>query len=209
MSKPAAGRRSTALEFEAADGAELIGDLDVPTGAVGAAIVCHPHPQYGGNRHDAVVGAVADALRQVSIATLRFDFRRRFDDGVGERLDALAALDSLAEEVPSVPLLAAGYSFGAMITAALADPRVTAQVLVAPPFGAMGEPAPPPIPTLVLVAAHDQFAPPATVEPIIERWRQAGSDVDMRVIDSADHFLHGRIAAVADHAATWLASHLE
>ena len=204
MTAPDGATRRT-IEFETEDGAELIGDLTVPPSPTAAAIVCHPHPQYGGTRHDAVVGAVARALVDASIATLCFDFRHRFDEGVGERLDALAALDAAAEEVPGVPLVAAGYSFGAMIVAMLDDPRPIANVLVAPPLGTMGVPEPPEVPTLVLVPAHDPFAPPAVAEPIVARWGAAGADVELRVVEATDHFLQGRLAVVGEHAASWLA----
>ena len=90
------------VEFETSDGIELVGDLAVPARPIAAAIVCHPHPQYGGNRFNNVVSAVFAALPESGIATLRFDFRQTFDHGVGERLDAVAALDALGDEVPDV-----------------------------------------------------------------------------------------------------------
>lgn len=208
MTAPDGAARRT-IDFETTDGAELIGDLTVPPSPIAAAVVCHPHPQYGGTRHDAVVGAVARALLDASVATLCFDFRHRFDEGIGERLDALAALDAVTEEVPGVPLVAAGYSFGAMIVAMLDDPRPVANVLVAPPLGTMGVPDPPAVPTLVLVPAHDQFAPPSVAEPIVTRWQATGADVELRVVESTDHFLQGRLAAVGEHAASWIVGILE
>ncbi len=43
--------------------------------AAGAAVVCHPHPMYGGSMHNNVVEAVLDALWRRGFATLRFNFR--------------------------------------------------------------------------------------------------------------------------------------
>ena len=208
------------MEFETVDGVTLAGDLALPDGfprpdaLVGAAIVCHPHPQYGGNRFDHVVTALLRALPAVGVAALRFDFRRTFDHGVGERLDAAAALDTLADELadgPSrgpLPLVAAGYSFGAMIAASLDDPRIAARVLVAPPLAAMAPTAEPPgtdVPTLVLTPAHDQFSPPEATQPILDRWTAAGTaPIDHRTIEMADHFLHGATARVAADVTTWL-----
>ncbi len=135
-----------------------------------AAIICHPHPQYGGNRFNNVVTALFDALPPAGIAALRFDFRTEFSDGVGERLDAIAAIDEVAAAVPDVPIVALGYSFGAMIALGLDDARVAALGLVAPPLSMAPDVSAPAVPTLVLVAAHDQFSPPTASVPIVDAW---------------------------------------
>jgi alpha/beta superfamily hydrolase len=196
-------------EFTAADGAVLVGDLAVPVTPRMAAIICHPHPQYGGNRFDNVVTALFEALPRAGIAALRFDFRDEFSGGAGERLDALAAIDDVAAAVPGVPIVALGYSFGAIIALGLDDERVTALGLVAPPLAMTPDVAAPTVPTLVLVPAHDQFSPPAANEPIISDWRSRSSaPVDLRVVEMADHFLAGRTAHVAESATTWILDHL-
>lgn len=194
------------MEFRTEDDVTLRGDLVVPADARAAAIICHPHPQYGGTRHDQVVGALFAALPTVGVAALRFDFRSDFDDGRGERLDAAAALDRLAGRCPDVPLLATGYSFGAMIALSVAepvtsgsDPDVTGCVAVAAPL-AMGAPLAPACPTLVVVPAHDQFSPPAATRPIVAGW----TDATLIEVEAADHFLHGRTAAVSDAVAAWV-----
>ena len=232
MSDPSDARTPTIrpVEFETADGVTLAGDLALPDGPTGklsgAAIVCHPHPQYGGNRFDHVVTALFRALPVAGVAALRFDFRRRFDDGIGERLDAAAALDQLADELigasagpPSgdtsagpPPLVAAGYSFGAMIAASLDDRRIAARILVAPPLAVMASTTEPPgtdVPTLVLTPAHDQFSPPEATQAILDRWTAAGTaPIDHRTIEMADHFLHGATARVAADSTTWLTDRL-
>jgi len=121
------------FEFDSLDGPRLVGDLAMASTVVGAAVVCHPHPQYGGTRFDQVVSAMFAALPGAGIATLRFDFRSAFSDGVGERLDALAAIDELEAAAPGVPLALVGYSFGAWVVLGLDDDRVDAMVAVAPP----------------------------------------------------------------------------
>jgi hypothetical protein len=193
------------IEFSASDGAALTGDLALPETPRAAAIVCHPHPQYGGNRFDHVVGAIHEALPRSAIASLRFDFRSQFDDGVGERLDASAAVAELAGIAGVIPVYAVGYSFGAWIALGLGDERVAATVAVAPPLAVMPPTPPPSVPTLVLTPAHDQFSPPADSERVIEAWRAAGADsIDHETIEMADHFLAGRTAVVADRTAAWL-----
>ena len=183
------------------DGVELVADLTVPAGSRLAAAICHPHPQYGGTRHDHVVDALFRALPAAGVAALRFDFRRDFGGGVAERLDLAAALDRLATDVPGVPLVATGYSFGAMVVLGLDDPRVEGRVLVAPPLGMIDvAPVDPDVPTLVLSPAADQFAPPDVAAPIVADWPGA----ELVTIPMGDHFLHGRTALVVDETLTFL-----
>jgi alpha/beta superfamily hydrolase len=193
------------FEFGAFDGPRLVADLAVPAAVRGAAVICHPHPQYGGTRFDAVVSAVFDALPAAGIAALRFDFRADFGDGVGERLDALAALDELAAATDGAPLALVGYSFGAWVVLGLDDERVNALIAVAPPLSAMPVRSAPTVQTLVLTPAHDQFSAPNAVEPIIDDWRShSEAPIDFEVVEMADHFLAGRTTAVADRTTSWL-----
>lgn len=192
------------IEFETSDGAELLGDIARPAEARAAAIICHPHPQYGGDRHNNVVQALFDALPAIGVAALRFDFRREFGGGTREVLDAGAAVDELIDEVPGVPILATGYSFGAMIALALDHPSLGHRVLVAPPLGAVDLAAGPPFPTLVLTPEHDQFCPPDRATAAVGSW----PEVDLEVIPSADHFLLGATATVAERTCDWIESAL-
>ena len=178
-------------------------DVAVPEEARAVAVLCHPHPDYGGDRHNIVVEALFGALPAAGIAALRFDFRRPVGNGLGRAVeDVEAALDAAADRVPDVPVVLCGYSFGA--AAALATvggrPDVSRLAVVAPPLALLPATAPPAMPALVLVPAHDQFSPPAAVEPVVAEW----PDADMEVVESADHFLAGRTAWVADRIVTWL-----
>ncbi len=94
-----------------------------------AVVVCHPHPQYGGNMNNNVVEEVCKALCDQSIANLRFNFRGvgrsegRFADGVGEQEDVKAALSFLEgqDKIDSSALGLCGYSFGTMVGIPVAD----------------------------------------------------------------------------------------
>ena len=183
--------------------------MAVPATVRAGAVVCHPHPQYGGDRFDNVVAALYGSWPALGIATLRFDFRPEFSDGIGERLDASAALDELEGRVGKVPVVMAGYSFGAWVAAGLTDDRITAIVLVAPPLAVMPPVPGPSVPTLVLTPEHDQFSPPAGSAPIIAEWNaQSTTPIDHQVVSMADHFLVGHTAAIATRTTTWLADHL-
>jgi alpha/beta superfamily hydrolase len=97
-----------------------------------AAVVCHPHPLYGGTMNNNVVFRVAKALSDAGASVLRFNFRGvgastgQYADGVGEEEDARAALDFMEQRHPGVPLWMAGFSFGARVglTVGARDPRV-------------------------------------------------------------------------------------
>jgi alpha/beta superfamily hydrolase len=86
-----------------------------------AAVVCHPHPLFGGTMHNKVIYQTAKSLDALGIPVLRFNFRGAglsagvHDRGRGEQDDVRAALDFLASEFPGVPLLLAGFSFGAWV----------------------------------------------------------------------------------------------
>ena len=89
-----------------------------------AALVCHPHPLFGGTMHNKVVYQAAKSLDALGLPVLRFNFRGAgtstgaHDRGRGEQKDVQAALDYLAEEFPDVPLLVAGFSFGSGLACA-------------------------------------------------------------------------------------------
>lgn len=189
------------LALTTGDGHRLAADISHPDGpALGGAVVCHPHPRFGGDRFNPVVDALFGELAERSFVTVRFDFRADHDDGDRERLDVIAALDELRARTDH-PLVVAGYSFGAAVALSTDDARITAIAAVAPPLGAM-EVATPSVPTLVLVPRHDQFCPPERARTETVGW----PDVTVEDVESADHFLAGRAATVAGRAAEWLAS---
>ena len=86
-----------------------------------AALICHPHPLFGGTMHNKVVYQTAKSLDALGSAVLRFNFRGAglsagvHDRGRGEQGDVKAALQFLMGEFPAVPLLLAGFSFGSVV----------------------------------------------------------------------------------------------
>lgn len=106
-----------------------------------AAVMCHPHPLYGGTMDNKVVFRAARGLQLAGLAVLRFDFRGvRESEGVhhgqgGEAEDLGAALDWMERRYPSLELWAGGFSFGSRTASwrALSDPRIQRLVLVALP----------------------------------------------------------------------------
>ena len=101
-----------------------------------------------------------------------------------------------------MPLYVVGYSFGVLVALATTDERARGIVAIAPPLSEASEP--PAVPTLVLSPSHDQFCPADRAEPIVVSWPQA----DFAAIESADHFLNGRTAVVAERTVAWLSATL-
>lgn len=157
------------------------------------AVLCHPHPRYGGSAQDAVLGAAVDALRARQALCLRFNFRGvgrsegRFD-GDAERDDVLAIVRHARATRGPKPLLLVGYSFGAAMAwraARAAAPE--ALFLIAPPVGPMHFAATdaPACPVHVVAGARDDFAP----EPALAALHRAlPNPGDLTIVPGADHF---------------------
>ena len=70
---------------------------DVGAATSRCALICHPHPSFGGTMENKVVTTLGRALRETGIPTLRFNFRGvgssagEYDAGNGETADAAAA----------------------------------------------------------------------------------------------------------------------
>lgn len=193
------------ISLVTADGHTLAADVAEPDGpARGGVVVCHPHPLYGGNRHNPVVDAVFRALPPAGFRAVRFDFRAQHGGGVAEVADVSAALDHVASESAGGPLFLVGYSFGAAVSLRTHDPRIAAIVAIAPPLGAMPVDEPPTVPVLALSPRHDQYCPPDVAAPIVATW----PDATCEAVESADHFLAGHTDTVADRAVAWLLGRL-
>ncbi|MEW6113641.1 MAG: alpha/beta fold hydrolase [Thermodesulfobacteriota bacterium] len=119
---------------------------DREKGMSGGALICHPHPLYGGNMHNNVTRALSDALVQRGLVSLRFNFRGtgksqgRHGEGLDEIQDVKAALDFLLQQrnVDPARIVLAGYSFGCWVgfRAASEDPRPTHLIGISPPLDA-------------------------------------------------------------------------
>lgn len=184
--------------------------LDGDGTASAVVVACPPHPQLSGNRHDARLRAVSDALADRDVDCLRIDYGA-WDDGVGERTDAQNALGWAIGEYDRVGLF--GYSFGACVallvaSAADAGELPAAVSALAPDAMLAGDGD--------VVAGLDTIACPTQIiagerddsvnwEPVVERAR----DLDMAVATvPADHHFVGQSRKVGTLASGYLAEHL-
>lgn len=190
-------------------GVTLAARVAVPAAPAGGLVVCHPHPLYGGDMDNPVVMRLVEAAGALDFATLRFNFRGVggstgvHGGGVAEQADLRAALSHLRAAVPA-PLVAAGYSFGAVVAAHVAADAATAGlVLVAPPLGIAEYPvpaAPDAVPVLVVAGDRDEYCPPEALDRLRAEWPRA----EVTVLPDADHFFFGRLFPLGEVVAGWL-----
>lgn len=186
-----------------------------------AALVCHPHPAYGGTMHNKVVYQAMkvfnDPVWGFEWPVLRFNFRgtglsEGKHDGKAEVEDVLAALEWLDREYHR-PLVVAGFSFGsAMALWACCGPRKTSKdiravIALGLPTHADGRDytyrflADAALPKLFLSGDRDEFAPAGQLS------RVAGSAALPRtfiLIPGSDHFFNGQLDAMQQALAGWL-----
>jgi alpha/beta superfamily hydrolase len=180
-----------------------------------AAVVCHPHPLYGGTLHNKVVFHAMKALNSFGFPVLRFNFRGtglsegEHANGVEEVEDVRVALDWLESEY-ALPVICAGFSFGAAVglRAAYDDARVPALIALGLPalpvegrnysFEFLRECAKP---KLFVSGSRDQYAPPGKLEALVETFAEPKKLVR---IEAGDHFFEGRLREMRDAIEAWV-----
>lgn len=184
-----------------------------------AAVVCHPHPLYGGTLHNKVVFHTMKALNRFGFPVLRFNFRGtglsegEHANGIGEVDDVRTALEWLEREY-TLPVIFAGFSFGAAVglRAACPDARVTALIALGLPvtpiddrvydFGFLRACAKP---KLFVSGTRDQFGPSGKLEGLVESFAEPKKLVR---IEAGDHFFEGRLKELRDVIEQWVRAQL-
>src|SRR5580692_11796528 len=160
----------------------LEGLLANPGANAPAAVVCHPHPLYGGSMHNNVVDAILAAMWQAGYATLRFNFRGvgasegEHDGGPGEVDDAVGAMVAVS----------AGYEraeiariVAVALPLAMADARI--------PDGASK-------PVVLVSGDRDSYSPIAGLQALKSK---IGDSARLEIVAGADHFFGGREAELS------------
>jgi alpha/beta superfamily hydrolase len=183
--------------------------------ATHAALVCHPHPLFGGTLHNKVVFHSMKALNSFGFPVLRFNFRGtglsegEHDQGMGEADDIRTAINWLDNEF-HLPIVFAGFSFGAAVGLSVAceDPRVKALI-------GLGVPVAPvdqrnydfsflqscTKSKLFVSGARDQFGPKPALEKLME---SVALPRKLVIIEAADHFFEGRLRELRDAIESWM-----
>jgi len=202
-------------------------DLDGPAGRLEAllnagaadsayaALVCHPHPLYGGTLHNKVVFHAMKALNSFGFPVLRFNFRGtglshgEHDHGQGEVDDVRAALDWLDREFHR-PLVFAGFSFGAAVglRAVCPDSRVRAAIGLGLPVAPIedrtydyGFLSACTKPKLFVSGDRDQFGTPVQLKALVD---SLPNPKELVLIAGADHFFEGRLREMRETVERWV-----
>jgi len=157
-------------------------------------VITHPHPLMGGDMHTPVPDGFFRAAASVTCSALRFNFRGvgrstgTHDEGGAERLDVAAAIALAADQFPGLPIILAGWSFGADVSLTVDDDQIAGWFLAAPPLRVV-DPAEMaaaelPAPKTLAIGENDQFNPPASAMKITADWQSTS----IEVIAGADHF---------------------
>jgi uncharacterized protein len=213
MTSPSTSIRSLFLDGPAG---RLEALLNVGTeNATHAAVVCHPHPLFGGTLHNKVVFHAMKALNSFGFPVLRFNFRGAglsegvHDKGDGEVDDVRTALDWLDREF-HLPLIFCGFSFGAAVGLRAACPDARVQALVG-----LGVPVAPVDdrtydfdllqscnkPKLFVSGDRDQYGLRANLEALAASLPEPKKLV---MIEGADHFFEGRLGEMRETIEAWL-----
>jgi uncharacterized protein len=174
-----------------------------------AALVCHPHPQYGGTMHNKVVYRLARGLRRAGAVVLRFNYRGvnlsegQYDNGIGETEDARAALAVLRSRYPDLPFSLAGFSFGSRVILRLgceapgSAPSPTHLIAAGfpanvPDSQTLGKCS---VPRTFVVSTHDEFC----AVPAMEAYFAALEEPKELIwIEAPDHFFSGALDEFED-----------
>lgn len=200
--------------FLAGPAGQLEAILWTPVGAMLsplAAVVCHPHPLFGGTMHNKVVYQTAKALDTLGVPVLRFNFRGAglsggvHDRGTGEQGDVRAALDFLASEFPGVRLLLGGFSFGAWVGLRVGceDARVSHLIGLGIPvnstdFSFLRQCNKP---KLFVHGSNDEFGAIDKVRALVPTL--AGKN-QLAVVEGVDHFFAGKLDQLGRAIDAWL-----
>lgn len=178
-------------------------------------VATHPHPLYGGDMNNTAPATLARRLPELGVSVLRFNFRGvgdstgQHDEGRSERLDLQAAIAAAASEEPDVPVVIAGYSFGADVALDfLADApigiahAVTGVLAIAPPLQVLNSfsTATASLPKHLLIPEHDQFRSPESAGEVTAEW----TTTTRQTLRGADHFLLGATDQIVEETNTFL-----
>lgn len=174
--------------------------IETPAVAPAAfAVVCHPHPSYGGTLDNKVVYILSRAFLELGLATIRFNYRGvgasegQFADGIGETEDTLAMARHGRERWPGAALWLAGFSFGGAVAIRAASAASAAGlVTVAPAIGRVdvGDVAAPGCPWLLVQGDADELVSPAEVFEWVQRLVRPPQIV---MLEGVEHFFHGKL----------------
>lgn len=177
------------------------------------AVICHPHPLYGGTMQNKVVTMLDRGLHELGLVTWRFNFRGvgasagEHDHGLGEQQDLAAVVEQATQHHPGLPLWLAGFSFGAWVSGRQAAKLGAAKLIsVAPPVGKWDySDVAPRCPWTVIQGDADEVIDARHVFDWFERERP---EATVLRFDGAGHFFHGRMTELRERLQQAVAAYL-
>lgn len=177
--------------------------IDAPAGEPrGLAVVCHPHPLFGGTLDNKVTQTLARALVALGFISVRPNFRGvgntagTHDEGRGEVDDIVTVVDLFRQRYQPKELVLAGFSFGSFVQTHVAQ-RLAAAGIPAQRLVLVGtatsrwQVMPVPEDSLVIHGELDDTVPLSSVLD----WARP-QNLPVTVIPGADHFFHGRLPII-------------
>ena len=162
-------------------------------------VICHPHPLFEGSMQNKVVTTIAKAFDHLGFATVRFNFRGvgksegQYGETIGETEDLLAVIKWVKQALPDYQMVLAGFSFGAYISAKVANQISVLQLVSIGPavskfnfknFTHID------CPWLVIQGDQDEVVPFEMVKAFAEN---PPAPLKLIVMEGASHFFHGRL----------------
>jgi uncharacterized protein len=183
-----------------------------------AAVVCHPHPLFGGTMHNKVVYQAAKTIHRFGLPVARFNFRGTgrsegtHDNGEGEVGDVLAVVDFVAAKYPRVPLLVAGFSFGSWVgsRAGCEDARVTELICLGLPVSGQDPSGFSYLENcgkvkLFVTGEFDRFGPPRELRTLVDQFPPSVRQrTQMKIVNGVDHFFTGHLDEVDRVISEWM-----
>jgi alpha/beta superfamily hydrolase len=175
---------------------------------VHAALVCHPHPQYGGTLHNKVVYRLARGLRRKNYVVLRFNYRGvnlsegEYGHGEGELEDARSALSWLRARYPDLPYALAGFSFGSRVVLRLGCQLPDVSRIIAAGFptnyGPQSYLADCTRDKVFIQSTNDEYGP---VDQLRKHLEEVHEPKRLIVIQGEDHYFKGALHELEDSVA--------
>jgi len=187
------------------------GDLEVLLSAAppqakkeAIAIICHPHPLYGGTMTNKVVTTLSKVFVELQMQTVRFNFRGvgnsagSYANGAGELDDLLAIKTWVKEQAPQAEIWLAGFSFGSFIAIRAAQQELPAGlVTIAPPVNhfPLNEKPQLTCPWIVVQGGRDDVVPE---ENVLTWLAQLNPQPRLIHFPQAGHFFHGALTELKE-----------
>jgi alpha/beta superfamily hydrolase len=207
MSSPAQRIRTDPIAIEGPSGI-LEGIVDAPASETSiVAVLCHPHPQFGGTMTNKVVHLLARACNDLGATAVRFNYRGvgasvgTYDEGRGETDDALAVIDWAQQRWPGSALWLGGFSFGGAIAIKAAARRPPQRlVTVAPAVRMVPVDQLPECPWLLVQGESDELVDAKQIQQWVTTLQ---SPPQLALLPGVDHFFHGRLTELREVVVKW------